>query len=243
MLLGLGIAWRPTVKPALAASIAWSLGVWWFGEGVGGVLTGTASPVSGAPGAVILYALLAVLLWPTRSEAEPRERSWFVAERPVGMTTARLLWLVLWGSLAYFAVQAGNRSGERLHDTISQTASGQPGWLVFCESSPNFRLSWSLGWLVLPWRVEQLGFGLGEDAAGRQAFQPGAGVFGVLGLGAAAECPADLLGAESFSGLPWHLAALRRTDGGWTLMPRAKAAELGRLIECDGRPSHQGWQD
>src|SRR5580704_4269892 len=65
LLLGLGIAWRPTVKVALAASIAWSLGVWWFGEGLGLVLTGDVSPVSGAPGAVILYALLAVLLWPS----------------------------------------------------------------------------------------------------------------------------------------------------------------------------------
>ena len=51
LLLGIGIAWRPTVRVALAASIAWSLGVWWFGEGLGMVLTGDVSPVSGAPGA------------------------------------------------------------------------------------------------------------------------------------------------------------------------------------------------
>jgi hypothetical protein len=66
LLLGLGIAFRPTVRLALAASVAWAVGVWWFGEGLGGVLTGTASPVTGAPGAAILYALLAVLLWPAR---------------------------------------------------------------------------------------------------------------------------------------------------------------------------------
>ena len=42
ILLGLGIAWRPTVKAALAASIVWALAVWWFGEGLGGVFTGTA---------------------------------------------------------------------------------------------------------------------------------------------------------------------------------------------------------
>ena len=64
LLLALGIAWRPTVRVALGASIVWALGVWWFGEGLGGVLTGAASPVSGAPGPAILYALLAVLLWP-----------------------------------------------------------------------------------------------------------------------------------------------------------------------------------
>src|ERR1700728_2156460 len=33
LLLGLGIALRPTVRLGLAASAAWSLGVWWFGEG------------------------------------------------------------------------------------------------------------------------------------------------------------------------------------------------------------------
>jgi hypothetical protein len=30
------------------------------------VLTGVASPVTGAPGAALLYALAAVLLWPAR---------------------------------------------------------------------------------------------------------------------------------------------------------------------------------
>jgi hypothetical protein len=49
LLLGIGIAWRPAVRVALAASIAWSLGVWWFGEGLGMVLTGDTSLVNGAP--------------------------------------------------------------------------------------------------------------------------------------------------------------------------------------------------
>jgi Cu+-exporting ATPase len=52
--LGLGIAWRPTVRLALAASVLWSLAVWFLGEGLGGVLAGTASLTDGAPGAVIL---------------------------------------------------------------------------------------------------------------------------------------------------------------------------------------------
>src|SRR5579862_501871 len=58
VLLGFGIAWRRTARVALAASVVWALGVWWFGEGLGMVLTGSASPVNGAPGAVIIYALL-----------------------------------------------------------------------------------------------------------------------------------------------------------------------------------------
>ena len=125
--LALGIAWRPTVQAALAASIAWSLGVWWFGEGLGGVLSGTADPVSGAPGAVIIYALLAVLLWPV-SDGKPQAS--FVAGRPLGVWPARAAWLVLWGSLAWIAVQAANRTAQGLHDMISAMAAGEPGWLA-----------------------------------------------------------------------------------------------------------------
>ena len=47
--IGLGIAWRPTLKLALGASIMWALGVWWFGEGLGGVLNGAGGPANGAP--------------------------------------------------------------------------------------------------------------------------------------------------------------------------------------------------
>lgn len=47
-----------------------------------------------------------------------------------------------------------------------------------------------------------------------------------------------LLDAPDAWTTPWHSAALRRTDGTWTLMPRAEAARLGRLVERDGRPSH-----
>jgi hypothetical protein len=131
LLLGLGIAYRPTVRLALAASIAWSLAVWWFGEGLGGVLSGGASPVSGAPGAVILYALLAVLLWPAgrRGVSAP-----FVAARAVGAPAARLLWLVLWGSLAYFALTPANRAPQALHDTIVGMTGGEPGWVTGLEN-------------------------------------------------------------------------------------------------------------
>jgi hypothetical protein len=133
LLLALGIAWRPTVRIGLGASVAWALGVWWFGEGLGAVLTGSASPVNGAPGAVIIYALLAVLLWPAdraSSSSAASAGSSFVAARPIGPQLARLLWLTLWGSLAYFAVQSANRTPQGLHDMITTMSSGEPGWLV-----------------------------------------------------------------------------------------------------------------
>ena len=130
LLIGLGIAFRPSARVALGASIAWALGVWWFGEGLGGVLTGSASPVSGAPGAVIIYALLAVLLWPhDRSGAAAP----FTAARAIGALAARALWLVLWLSLAYFALLPGSRAPQALHDMIAGMESGEPGWLATIE--------------------------------------------------------------------------------------------------------------
>ncbi|HEY2266888.1 MAG TPA: hypothetical protein VGI96_29995 [Streptosporangiaceae bacterium] len=128
--LGLGIAWRPTVRLALAASVLWSLAVWFLGEGLGGVLAGTASLTDGAPGAVILYALLAVLLWP--ADRKPAERpARFIAARATGEKTALALWTVLWASMAFFALQPGYRTPSGLSDEIKEMAAGQPGWLAW----------------------------------------------------------------------------------------------------------------
>ena len=124
LLLGLGILYRRTRRAALAASIGWALAVWWFGEGLGGVLSGTASPLTGAPGAVVLYALLAVLAWPGRA-AGP-----VAAGSPLGRRAAGLLWLLLWASSAYFLLQPANRTPFALHNAVAGLATGEPGWLA-----------------------------------------------------------------------------------------------------------------
>jgi hypothetical protein len=128
LLLGIGIAFRPTVKAALAASVAWSAGVWYFGEGLGGVLNGGASPLNGAPGAVILYALAAVLLWPAdRPASTPAP---FVAARATGPRAARAVWAILWLSLAYFAMTPGNRAPQAVNGMIADLEAGEPGWVA-----------------------------------------------------------------------------------------------------------------
>ena len=58
LLLGLGMLYPRTVKAALAASLPWVLGVWYLGEGLGGIASGNASLLTGAPGAVLLYGVL-----------------------------------------------------------------------------------------------------------------------------------------------------------------------------------------
>jgi hypothetical protein len=127
--IGLGITWPPTVRIALASSVAWSVTVWWLGEGLGGVLAGTASPLNGAPGAVILYALLAVLLGPAARDRD----SPFAAARAVGQGTARVLWVLLWASLAFFALLPASRAPGAASGTFSAMASGQPGWLSWTD--------------------------------------------------------------------------------------------------------------
>ena len=132
LLLGLGIAWRPAVRLALAGSVLWSLGVWWLGEGLGGVLAGTASPVDGAPGAVLLYGLLAVLLWPAdRAPAARAPAAPFTAARAVGRRAAQASWLVVWLGLATLTLLPASRAIGR---TIADTTPGEPAWLAWTDA-------------------------------------------------------------------------------------------------------------
>ncbi|HSZ39861.1 MAG TPA: hypothetical protein VK817_07875 [Trebonia sp.] len=135
LLLGLGIAFRPTVRIALGASIAWSLAVWWLGEGLGGVLNGTANPLTGAPGAVIIYALLAVVLWPRSGDSASGDSvaGTFGKTGAAGTRVARALWSVLWLSFAYFALLPANRAPQGTQSAIAANVGGEPAWLAAIE--------------------------------------------------------------------------------------------------------------
>lgn len=127
LLIAVGIFFRRTLKQALAASIVWALFVWWFGESLGGTLTGS-SPLAGVPGGVVLYALIALLLWPAppppgRQVTSPAQSG------PLGAVAANLLWSALWGSFAYFLLLPENRSPDAIGGLFSVT-DGQPGWII-----------------------------------------------------------------------------------------------------------------
>jgi hypothetical protein len=95
--LAVGLLFRATARAALAGTIVWALSVWWLGEGLGGVFTTAASPLTGAPGAAVLYALLAVLAWP--GGREERAGGSVADGSPLGRC-AKLPWLLLWGGMA-----------------------------------------------------------------------------------------------------------------------------------------------
>ena len=126
-MIAFGIAWRPTCRAALAVSVVWSLLVWWFGEGLGRVFTGAGTPFGGGPGAVLYYALLAVLLWPATATGRA---SPFVAARSLGAPAARIVWASVWALLALLTVVGHGRSPVALHDLVEDTRAGEPGWLL-----------------------------------------------------------------------------------------------------------------
>ncbi|MHB8596061.1 MAG: hypothetical protein ACYDER_04535 [Ktedonobacteraceae bacterium] len=64
ILIGLSLLLGREVKVALLASVVWSFIVWYGGEGMSMLLTGQASALTGAPGAALLYALLALVVYP-----------------------------------------------------------------------------------------------------------------------------------------------------------------------------------
>jgi hypothetical protein len=123
--IGLALAWRRAVRPALVVSIVWSLLVWWFGEGLGGLLLPGQSALAGAPGAVLLYAVLAALVWPTKESTAGS----FVASKPIGTTSAKVVWFVLWGGLAAVNLEPANLTAQSVHGMVDGMGSGQPGWL------------------------------------------------------------------------------------------------------------------
>ena len=134
--IGFGIVWKKALKPALALSVVWSLGVWWFGEGSGGVFHGAATPFSGGPGGVLFYAVLAVLVWPSEGSNTP-----FVAARTVGVKAARWIWVGIWSLLALLSVVGSGRSPQALHDLVAGMDHGQPGWLAHIDAvSESFLL-------------------------------------------------------------------------------------------------------
>jgi hypothetical protein len=129
-LIGFGIAWSRTTKQALVLSIAWSIGVWWFGEGLGGIFHGQAIPLGGGPGGVLFYGLLAVLLWPALGSDRP-----FVAARAIGVAPAKITWTITWIVLAVLSVVGSGRSPQSLRDLVADMEGGEPGWLVHLDRS------------------------------------------------------------------------------------------------------------
>jgi hypothetical protein len=124
--LGVAMLSRRTVRPALAASVGWALLVWLFGEGLGGVLSG-GSPLTGVPGGVVIYALVAVLVWPPRRSSAPHGHS--PARSELAGSAARVLWTVLWASFCWYLLLPANRAPHGIVSAVAGSSPGEPAWV------------------------------------------------------------------------------------------------------------------
>jgi hypothetical protein len=126
--IGLGLmCGKRLLKPALTVSFAWALYVWWFGEGFGGLTSNTLpAPLMGAPGAVILYAIVGLLVWPTEKRQGPSP----AALGPLGDRGALYLWSGLWAISAGLWLVNVNRAKEATHGMITEMAEASPHWLA-----------------------------------------------------------------------------------------------------------------
>ena len=112
LVLGAGLLWSRTARWARAGSVPWALGVWVVGEGFGGVFMGGTSLLTGAPGAALLYAVIAVLLCPMRP----------------GRAQARVAlgaWAAVWFGSALLEFGATNHTATVPAAQIRNTAAGQ----------------------------------------------------------------------------------------------------------------------
>jgi hypothetical protein len=131
--IGVGlIVSRKTVKPALIASFVWAPVVWWFGEGFGGLTSNTLpSPLMGAPGAVIIYAIIGLLVWPTdkRNGRSPVDMG------PLGDRGGLYAWSGLWLLSAGLWLVNVNRAKGATHEMIKGMAEASPHWLAKFQNS------------------------------------------------------------------------------------------------------------
>jgi hypothetical protein len=115
--IGFGLLYRRTVRYALALSVVWAVVVWWSGEAFGMLFMSMASPLTGAPGAVALYGLLALIAWPNG--------------RPgglLGITGTRVAWASVWVLMAWLWLEAPSSNPDAISSSINAAPSGM-SWL------------------------------------------------------------------------------------------------------------------
>ncbi len=115
--IGIGLLYRPTTKSALAISFPWAFVVWWFGEGFGMLFMNMANPLTGAPGAVLIYVIIGLMVWPTGRPAGL-----------LGVRGARIAWTGLWLLMAWLWLMEPASSKNATSGAIEAAPSGM-SWL------------------------------------------------------------------------------------------------------------------
>jgi hypothetical protein len=122
--LGALILWKRTSRSALITSVFWALLVWYLGEGLGGILSGHALLLMGAPGAAVIYGILAIGTL-TLDDKKPTAKN--DLKPAAGLA---VVWAVLWVGGAIYQLLPGQNNVSDVSAMISSNVSGAPGWLA-----------------------------------------------------------------------------------------------------------------
>jgi hypothetical protein len=128
MAIGLALLHPRCYRLGLALSVMWGLAVWCFGQGLGGLLTGTASPLTGAPGAAVIYLLVSLILWP----ADRPIRGSAASQGLLGDQGARVAWAALWLLAAALWLAPVNLAPDAPSQAIAHAPAGL-AWLAAIE--------------------------------------------------------------------------------------------------------------
>jgi hypothetical protein len=191
LLIGAGLLIRQTVKPALALSFVWALGVWSLGEGFGGLLNGTSMPLTGAPGAALLYLAIGVLVWPKKTTTEKSATAVggpAAAEGPLGEAGGITLWALVWCGFGILWLLPSSSNAGALSGALTGAAAGEPGWLAHLQLSVAHSLAGGGGSVALVAAFLSFAIGAGPILFRRSGIFLIAGVamaldFWVLGQG------------------------------------------------------------
>lgn len=149
--LGLGalILWKRTAKFGLVASVFWGLFVWYVGEGLGGLFTAQTSLLMGAPGAALIYVVIALGVMPPQKGKGQHPAFWLA-----------FAWAILWLGGGVLQLMNGQNTSADLSTMIRGMAGGAPGWLATVDTHVA-NLVQSFNWIIVALVIGQalIGFG------------------------------------------------------------------------------------
>jgi len=121
--IGLLIIKKKFTRYGLLMSIAWGLFIWWIGEGFSGIFSGHTTVIMGFPGAVIIYVILTIAVYPKNNSEIEKPASWLI-----------YFWALIWITGAVFQLMPGQNSISDLSSMIAGNGQGQPVWLYNLDS-------------------------------------------------------------------------------------------------------------
>ena len=135
MQLGLGalILWKRTAPFGLWLSAAWGLFVWYIGEGFNGLASGHTLLLMGAPGAALIYVLLALGTMGHRPSPKPHND-----KRPAYWLL--IAWAVLWTMGSVYQLLPGQNTVGDVSAMVSANASSAPAWMASLDNGVVHKL-------------------------------------------------------------------------------------------------------